>query len=54
MAMPHESTPMSPHLPVHAVFWLWQLDAPGPVCTHTSPTGHCVPQTSTFPLHGSV
>jgi hypothetical protein len=48
MATPHESVPMTPHLPVHPGGWqLWLL----PVPVQTWPLGHALPQVTTSPLH---
>jgi hypothetical protein len=50
MATPHESVPMTPHLPVQEGVWqLWEVPFP----VHTWPLGHGDPHAIVVP-HGSV
>jgi hypothetical protein len=51
MATPHESVPMTPHLPVHDGAW---HDCDVPVPMHAWPLGHGEPHAMVVPEHGSV
>jgi hypothetical protein len=47
IATPHESTPISPHLPAHEGVW---HDCDPPLVTHDSPFAHGMPHVSVLPV----
>jgi hypothetical protein len=53
MATPHESVPMTPHLPVHVEVVVWHVWVGGvaPLLTQTWPLAHAAPHVIVAPEH---